>query len=280
MTALASEFERRGLVVARNRVPHDTRACLFNSFNFDFHRLRRLARADCRMVHRVDGPIGIYRGFDDGTDARIFELNRELAHATIFQSRYSLDAHRELGVELVAPVVIPNAVDSSIFYPPALARPSLDDRPLRLVATSWSDNPNKGGATLEWLDERLDPRRIELTFAGRTQAQFRRIRAVPPMPSDAVAELLRAHDAYLAPSLHDPCSNALLEALACGLPVVYARSGGHAELAGDAGIGYTTVEELMDALEHLRPAVEGLRARIHSTPMSEIADRYLEVLGV
>ena len=28
-----------------------------------------------RMVHRVDGPVGVYRGFDDGTDARIAEIN-------------------------------------------------------------------------------------------------------------------------------------------------------------------------------------------------------------
>ena len=36
-----------------------------------------------------------------------------------------------------------------------------------------------------------------------------------------LAELLRAHDVYLAPSRDDPCSNALLEALACGLPAAY-----------------------------------------------------------
>ena len=55
------------------------------------------------MVHRVDGPIGVYRGFDDGTDRHIVELNRELADATVFQSRYSLDKHRELGLELREP---------------------------------------------------------------------------------------------------------------------------------------------------------------------------------
>ena len=54
------------------------------------------------MVHRVDGPIGVYRGFDDGTDARIAEINRELADATVAQSRFSLDAHRELGIELAS----------------------------------------------------------------------------------------------------------------------------------------------------------------------------------
>ena len=74
------------------------------------------------MVHRVDGPIGVYRGFDDGTDRLIAEINRELAGATIFQSRYSLEKHAELGLELRDPVVIPNAVDPAIFHPPARAR--------------------------------------------------------------------------------------------------------------------------------------------------------------
>ena len=58
------------------------------------------------MVHRVDGPIGVYRGFDDGTDRRIVEIN-ELADATILQSQFSLEKHRELGLELRNPVVDP-----------------------------------------------------------------------------------------------------------------------------------------------------------------------------
>ena len=89
--------------VELNRISRGTSVCLFNSFNFDFRRLRRFARDDVRFVHRVDGPISIYRGFDDGTDARIAEINRVLADATIVQSRYSLDAHRALGIELVDP---------------------------------------------------------------------------------------------------------------------------------------------------------------------------------
>ena len=71
------------------------------------------------MVHRVDGPIGVYRGFDDGTDERIARLNAELAAATILQSGFSLEKHRELGIELRDPVVVPNAVDPAIFHPPA-----------------------------------------------------------------------------------------------------------------------------------------------------------------
>ena len=100
LRALVAELEQRGLEIELNRLSAATPACLFNSFNFDAERLRRFARTDCRMVHRVDGPIGAYRGFDDGTDGTIAALNAELADATILQSRYSLEKHRELGLEL------------------------------------------------------------------------------------------------------------------------------------------------------------------------------------
>ena len=122
LRALTRELGARGFEIEENRVSSGTTACLFNSFNFDFDRLRRFAREGCRMVHRVDGPIGAYRGFDDGTDDRISELNHELADATVFQSRYSLDKHRELGYSLRDPVVITNAVDPTIFHEPPGAR--------------------------------------------------------------------------------------------------------------------------------------------------------------
>ena len=47
---------------------------------------------------------------------------------------------------------------------------------MRLVASSWSDNPRKGAETLAWLDRNLDPDRFELTFAGRPPT---RVRALP-----------------------------------------------------------------------------------------------------
>src|SRR5918912_3431331 len=110
LLALVAELRRRGLGLEVNRLSGATPACLFNSFTFDFARLRRFARAGARMVHRVDGPIGVYRGFDDGTDRRIAGINAELAGATVCQSEWSLEKHRELGLELRAPVIIHNAV--------------------------------------------------------------------------------------------------------------------------------------------------------------------------
>ncbi|HLG07627.1 MAG TPA: glycosyltransferase [Gaiellaceae bacterium] len=277
LKALTGELERRGLLVESNRISGGTRTCLFNSFNFDIARLRRFARDDVRMVHRVDGPIGVYRGFDDGTDQRIRALNDEVADATVLQSRYSLEKHRELGIDLVAPVVVPNAVDPAIFYPPQ-GREPLDGRPARLIASSWSDNPRKGSNTIAWLDRSLDPRRFEMTFVGRTQVRLERIRAVGPVGSEDVADLLRRHDVYIAASYDDPCSNALLEALACGLPAVFRLSGGHPELVGKAGLPFTKDDELPDVLERLVAEIDARSAAIAIPSLAEVADRYLEVL--
>jgi glycosyltransferase involved in cell wall biosynthesis len=277
LRALVGELRSRGVSVEVNRISGGTPVCLFNSFNFDTRRLRRFARPSCRMVHRVDGPIGAYRGFDDGTDQRILAVNMALADATVFQSHYSLDKHRELGLDLREPVVIPNAPDPRIFFPPAEREP-LADRRVRVVASSWSANPRKGSATLAWLDENLDHERFELTFVGRAPIAFQRIRVVPAVPSEELANLLRAHDLYLAPSLDDPCSNALLEALACGLPAAFAASGGHPELVGDAGLPFSAPEELTDVLVRLAADIDRHRAAIRVPPLAEAADRYLEVL--
>jgi glycosyltransferase involved in cell wall biosynthesis len=274
LLALVGELERRGLSIETNRVSGRTPTCLYNSFNFDFSRLRRFARADVRMVHRVDGPVGVYRGFDDGTDRRVAAINA-LADVTILQSHYSLEKHAELGLELRNPTVVPNAVDPAIFYPPPRHE---QHQPLRVITTSWSDNPRKGADILSWLDGHLDPDEVHVTFAGNTQREFQQIRTIPALASAPLAELLRASDVFLAASRDDPCSNALLEGLACGLPAAFLRSGGHPELVGDAGIGFDEPEELPDVLRRLRDELDERRARIRVPSISDVADRYLAAL--
>ncbi|MDQ3378772.1 MAG: glycosyltransferase family 4 protein [Actinomycetota bacterium] len=279
LRALSRELGERGVEIENNRLSAETPVCLFNSFNFDFARLRRFARREARMVHRVDGPIGAYRGFDDGTDRRIAEINDELADATVVQSRYSLEKHQELGIELRDPVVITNAVDPAIFHQPERREP-LEGRKVRLVAASWSDNPRKGAETLEWLDRNLDWDSFEMTFVGRASPRLERIRTVGPVGSAEVAELFRSHDVYVAASRDDPCSNALLEALACGLPAAFVESGGHPELVGEGGLPFRTDEELPDVLGRLVQELDGRRASITAPTISDVANRYLDVLGL
>jgi glycosyltransferase involved in cell wall biosynthesis len=279
LRALVGELERRGLRVERNRLSASTPACLCNSYNFDLARLRLLARPGCRIVHRVDGPIGVYRGADDGTDRRIWEANAALAAATIFQSRYSLERHADLGLEFREPHVIGNTVDPSVFHANGRS-PFAAGGKVRLIATSWSPNPAKGADTIRWLEERLDWRRYELTFVGQTPVRFERLRLVPPVPPEELAGILREHDVFVTASRHESCSNALLEALACGLPALYLDSGSNGEIAGEAGLAFTERTELPGLLDRLADEWDDRQARIAIPTIEYVAERYLEVLGL
>ncbi len=279
LLALTAELRLRGLRIENNTLSRSSRACLFNSFNFDFDELMRLRRPGTRMVHRVDGPVDRYRGRDEGVDRRIQELNARLADATVFQSRYSLEAHSQAGLRFRNPTVIMNAVDQRYFFPASRpGRPA--HRKIRLVSTSWSANPNKGAATYKWIEDHLDWTRFDYTFVGRSPIHFDRIRMLPAVPSKALGEILRQHDVYIAASLHDPCSNALIEALACGLPAVYANSGGHPEIVGSAGLPFAGVEEIPSLLERVLDRYDELRASIETPSLPHVADLYLEVMGL
>jgi glycosyltransferase involved in cell wall biosynthesis len=281
LRAVISEFERRGLRVGVNTVSPSTRAILFNSFNFDLARLELLARRldGARMVHRVGAVTSLYRGFDDGTDARVAETNARLADATLAISHATIEMYRRIGIELVDPHVVYNGCDSRIFNPDGRT-PFGRDRKTRLISASWSDNPRKGGPTYEWLEDHLDWDRYEFTFVGNTQASFRRVRHIPPVPSQELAALLRSHDIFVTATEHDAYSNALVEALSCGLPAVYLDSGGSSEAVKDAGFGFRDREELPGLLERLVDEYEARQAQIDLPSVDQIADQYLAVLGL
>jgi glycosyltransferase involved in cell wall biosynthesis len=282
LRALVRELARRGVGVELGAASSLTRAILFNSFNFDASRLEWFASrlgGGCRLVHRVGAVTSLYRGFDDGTDAQVAALNRRFADATIAISRATIDMYRTLGIELVAPRVIHNPVDPEIFH--RRGRLPFDrGRRTRIVSVSWSDNRRKGGPELRWLESALDPRRYEITFVGNTQESFERVRHVPPLPSHQLAALLREQDVFFTATQHDAYSNALVEALSCGLPAVYLASGGSGEAVKDAGFAFAEREEIPALLEQLRDEYAERQAAISLPTLGEIVDDYLRTLGL
>lgn len=279
LRALWRALRAAGWRLENNTISRTTRACLCNGHNFDVARLRALRRGGLRIVHRVDGPVEVYRGRNDGTDQRIWQANRELAQATVFQSHYSLHKHRELGLEFHAPVIIMNTPDPLIFHRQGRV-PFSTNRKIRLISTSWSANPNKGADVYRWLAEHLDHSRFRYTFVGRVAQPLPGVNMLPPMPSAQLATLLRQHDIVITASRHDPCSNALLEALACGLPALFLQSGGHPELVGTAGFGFQAAEELPALLDALVADYAARQAAIRIPAMETVAHRYLSVLGL
>jgi sugar transferase (PEP-CTERM/EpsH1 system associated) len=81
--------------------------------------------------------------------------------------------------------------------------------------------------------------------------------------SDRVPEILNAMDVFVLPSLGEGMSNTLLEAMACGLPVVASRAGGNPEVVEDRKSGWLFApgdsDELADQLEHLAASLETRR---------------------
>jgi glycosyltransferase involved in cell wall biosynthesis len=226
------------------------------------------------MIHRIDGPVTLYRGEGRDEDEKIFALNRQFASATVFQSAFSFKESYQLGFRAVSPVVIHNSVNHTIFNADGKV-PFDPNRKIRLVSSAWSDNPRKGGPFLKWLDQHLDWDRFEYIFIGRVQEQFVHIKHIPPVPSEELADLLRQQDIYLAVSHHEPCSNALLEALACGLPALYRNDGGNPELVSFGGLPFSGQDDVLTRLDRLADNVHSFRRLIWLRSIEDIAGRYI-----
>lgn len=65
-----------------------------------------------------------------------------------------------------------------------------------------------------------------------------------PYSQDAAPAIYQSADAYVMTKYLDPCPNTVIEAMACGLPVLYSASGGVPELVGElAGVGLPVPED-------------------------------------
>jgi glycosyltransferase involved in cell wall biosynthesis len=101
-------------------------------------------------------------------------------------------------------------------------------------------------------------------------------------------ELVRRGDILLHTKYNDPCPTIVLEAMACGLPVAYSRSGGTPELVGDdAGIGIDAPldwehdhppgpEQLADAALVLAGDLDARRAAARARALAFDAGSWIE----
>lgn len=278
MLALKDAFEKNGVRVLVNEVGDHVDGYFFDSLWFDEKLLKKLDRLESPVVvHRIDGPIHLYRGKDKELDDRIFEVNRRFATSTVIQSDFTLQKLFETGYQPMRPVVIRNAVNPSIFHP-AAQRPPQAGRKLRIIATSWSDNPNKGGPVYKWLEDKLDWSKYEFTFVGRCSEPLSKARTISPVPSEELAEILREHDVYITASQNDPCSNALIEALSCGLPAIALKSGGHPELVGKGGLCFERKEDIPELLTRITANYERFAAEVSPPRMTDVSELYLRLV--
>src|SRR5438046_3108948 len=106
-------------------------------------------------------------------------------------------------------------------------------------------------------------RKMRLLVAGRGNARLYKTRRLrfwreePVQFLGEVADILRASaasDIFILPTIYDPFSNACLEALACGLPVITTRSNGFSEIIEDGVHG--SIVDFANDLVGLRDAIQ------------------------
>ncbi|HEV2842316.1 MAG TPA: glycosyltransferase family 4 protein [Chthoniobacterales bacterium] len=121
------------------------------------------------------------------------------------------------------------------------------------------------------------PKQMSLLVAGRgEEGKFKSARArflgvVEDMPA-----LCGAADMFLLPTIYDPFSNACLEALAAGLPVVTTRANGFSEII-QTGVHGTLLDEPrnIDAIGEALLLWSGAARREQARPrIREVADRF------
>jgi len=277
MLALRKGFLDLGVEVYNNKVSSKMDAYIFDSSWLNKDILKKLRKVEgARIAHRIDGPIQLYRGSDSSADDEIFELNKEFATVTIIQSLFTLNKLLDLNYKPKNPVVIYNSINPDIFYPGNGIK-NLSSK-IRIVSASWSDNPKKGGSIYKWLDDNLDFDKIEYTFVGRINEKLNNIKLIPPVDSNKLGDILREQDIYITASENDPCSNSLIEAMACGLPAIYRNSGGHPELVKEGGLSFNYPEEIPDLIATIASDYEKYISNIKINSIKDISHQYLTAM--
>ena len=193
--------------------------------------------------------------------------------------------------------VIPNGVDLERFTPPEESFGGT--RPLRLITVGRLSATKRLPVLIEMVESlRKEGGDVQLTIVGggalegelRRRISHERFRQVVTMTgrcdADQMPEMYRRHDVYVSASAQEGMSNAMLEAMASGLPIVTTRCEGVDELIADNGlvVDEASPEALVRAIAGFvgdRPRLQSMsaaaRKRAERFTWRSVAERYLDL---
>ncbi len=253
--------------------------------------LSLLKRRGVPIVHNQNG-VFYPAWFQGNWQARNARMARSFhrANHVFYQSRFcQRSAEKFLGGRTGPSEILYNAVDTTRFKPADPCSAPLA-RPFRFLVTGKIDHHlfyrlesslrGLAGARRRGLDcsleiagwiaaEPLEQARFLADDLGIADA----ISFSGSYTQETAPEVYRRADAYVMTKHNDPCPNTVLEALACGLPVLYSDSGGVGELVGDCGVALTCEESWDTAKVPETDAIaEGMLAiAAQCAPLSEAA---------
>jgi glycosyltransferase involved in cell wall biosynthesis len=184
--------------------------------------------------------------------------------------------------------VIPNGVDTDFFVPGQPKTGTNNGKILRILFVGRFQAQKNLAYLLRQLAQ-VSPARFELHLVGdgpdkqalQCLAQQLGIAGTITwhgwLTRDAVRDEYQAADCLVNPSLYEGMSNVVLEAMACGLPVVASRIAGNEELVVDGETGFLfdlqSPDDLKNALQQLVNDRE-LCVRLGTNARAQIATRF------
>jgi glycosyltransferase involved in cell wall biosynthesis len=178
---------------------------------------------------------------------RSLERNLPRAARIVAVSRPLADAVVELGVERERVAVVQNGVDGSLFHPRDRdeARRSLG-LPVDGKRIVYVGRLEETKGVIDLLDAfaQIDDPSLHLTLVGGGAAKaecekraISRVQLAGPRPLEEIPRWMAAADVVTLPSWNEGTPNVILEAFACGRPVVATCVGGIPDLVTDAKLG-------------------------------------------
>jgi len=241
---LALSLEQRNLLTQKIR---DADIVLINSHhNIIKNILIKFFFKRKIFVHRIDGKLSLHRT-SEIWDNLVELQNLIIADATIFQSNWSKQIWAKTLNSMNYRIIL-NQANSKIFK---VAQPKRLSKPFTLAYLSFSQNKNKGGSLIKWLEKEQNNFNIVLNTIGSEITDKDKLKSGKVSQQTIAGRLSECH-ALIYPSLNDACSNVILEALAMGLPVIALNSGGNPEIVGNAGVLFSDKNEIQKAIKEIQ----------------------------
>ncbi len=192
--------------------------------------------------------------------------------------------------------VIPNGIDLERFSP--AAGPSAEKGPARLLTVGRLSSTKRLPLlidTVDILNQQGCPVQLTVVGGGALEAPLRQmledknlrgaVTLVGRRGAELMPETYRSHDLFVSASAQEGMSNAMLEAMASGLPIVTTPCEGVDELIADNGIIVnstdpaelaTAIRTLVEDVPKRKAMAAAARTRAALFSWSSAADRYLE----
>jgi glycosyltransferase involved in cell wall biosynthesis len=218
--------------------------------------LWRAKRRGIRVLQRLDGINWVHRVRWSGLrytvraeygNALLAFIRARLTQRVIYQSAFIRRWWEDwYGLAPVPAQVILNGVDLEAYSPQGLEERSTERFRMLVVEGSLRGGLDTGlQAAIQLAEHLAQTFPVELQVAGavdqRTRERFGKSRQVPVtflgiVPRSQIPGVMRASHILVSAEINPPCPNSVIEALACGTPVIGFDTGSLRELvSGDAG---------------------------------------------